>query len=337
MIALRIRRRPKHQVMAVDVDNGTIKFAVAPESSDPLAEALRNGEFPDDAVSALWRQLVGPACTVVDVGAHLGMYSLPAAASGARVLAIEASPLNAAMLSLAAKRNAFDNLDIIQAAAAAQAGTTAFTALGPWGHVALEGELPTADLEVPTIALDDVLTERGWSRVDLLKIDVEGSEPEALSGMSQTLGDDAAPPILIESNGHMLSEYGYAPHDIIAMLERYDYQCHQIEQGPDRRLVPVDATDVQPECVVDYFAFKAPPDGLLPWRIVSPYDRSEIVKRLLATCRDDTLMHRRYGARVLEEARAPQSVSAWLLDEPGIKEVIEEYARSSELPISSQR
>jgi FkbM family methyltransferase len=310
---LRVRLGAKVRLVPVLVEDHVVEFAVEPDSSDPIARSLAERCFPSDAVNQFWRHLIRPEHNVIDVGAHLGTYSLPAAAAGAQVLSVEASPTNSMLLELAAKRNSFSNLHLLRAAAAAQVGTVEFTALGPWGHLALSGE--QTGLKVAAVVLDDAIRARNWKRVDLIKIDVEGSELEALKGLEKLLGHDDAPPLLIEANGHMLHQYGHVPGDVLALLERHGYRCHQIDPGSDRRLVPVRSADLQPECVADYVAFKTTPEGLAPWWIDRPLERAEIILRVVATCRDSELIHRLYGARLLETA--PQ----WLLEDEAVKEV----------------
>jgi 2-polyprenyl-3-methyl-5-hydroxy-6-metoxy-1,4-benzoquinol methylase len=108
----RARRGIEARLVPISVDDHMIEFAVDQNSSDPIANALAEQSFPEDAVNKLWRHLVRARNNVLDVGAHLGMYALPAAAVGAYVIAVEASPTNAALLGLAAQRNSFTNLTI---------------------------------------------------------------------------------------------------------------------------------------------------------------------------------------------------------------------------------
>jgi FkbM family methyltransferase len=301
-------------LVSVTVDDRVIEFAIEYDSADPIARLLATGGFPGDSVNDLWRHLVQPDHKVVDVGAHLGTYSLPAAAIASHVLAVEASPANAALLELAARRNSFVNLHVLQAVAAAQAGSVGFVGQGPYGHRTLAEEQGGSvegqpGVEVNAVRLDDAIQARGWDRVDLVKLDIEGSEIEALAGLERLLVREDAPLLIVEVNGHMLHHYGYVPGDVLVVLERHGYKCHQIDPGPARRLVPVNSADVQPECVTDYLAFKSVPVGLSPWWVDRPFERAEVIRRVAATCRDEQQPHREYGARLL--ATAP----AWLSDD----------------------
>jgi hypothetical protein len=46
---------------------------------------------------------------------------------------------------------------------------------------------PGADLQVPVAPLDELLAEFGIPRVDFMKFDIEGAEPQALRGAKGTL------------------------------------------------------------------------------------------------------------------------------------------------------
>src|SRR5947209_2183069 len=68
----------------------------APFGTDPLSQAyLQGGEPPNAALLRLMLALVRPGQTVLDLGAHIGTFTLTATAAGCRVVAIEASPGNA--------------------------------------------------------------------------------------------------------------------------------------------------------------------------------------------------------------------------------------------------
>ena len=180
---MRIRIGLDVRFIPVSIGDRVVEFAVHSESSDPIACALAERRFPGDCVNTLWLHLATPGSRVVDVGAHLGVYTLPAAAAGAHVLSIEASRTNAHLLDLAVRRNGFADVQLLRAIAADRSGTAAFIAHGPYGHVATPDELDhnNAEVEVAAVTIDEVLSERGWDDVRLVKIDVEGSELAVLT------------------------------------------------------------------------------------------------------------------------------------------------------------
>jgi len=303
-IATRLRSGVRARVVTVTVNDRPLAFAVERQSSDPIQDALVRGQFPSDAVKELWLHFMsaadGPSSTnVIDVGAHLGTFSLPAAAAGASVVAIEASSTNAALLSLAAKANRLHNMKVVEAVAAGGPGTTSFIALGPYGHVASAAESATGEglaRNVRTIALDELVHMLGWSRVDFVKIDVEGSELDVLRGMTALFDPTSSPVIFIEANAHMLAHYGQAPRDVLRELEAHRFDTYLIDPTAPGVLVPMGSDDMQTECVADYVAFRTMPE-LGSWRIGSPLDREELVERVIRTTEtaDPDHIHRSYG------------------------------------------
>lgn len=300
-------------------DRLEVTFAFDAELSDPLASWLIGHTESHDRVHALAFQLVGPGDSVLDLGAHVGTFALPVAALGCRVFAIEAAPANVALLEAAVRRNGLeDRVVVLQAAVAAAAGTVRFTPDGPRGQAGIPRAGGEPEIEVRAVTVDEILDECSWGTVDLVKIDVEGSEPKALAGMSELLGRPDAPPILIESNGHTLAHYGASTQELRAALELHGYRCHLIDTSILHRLVPVSADEVQPECVADYLAFKETPADLAPWFVGAPFGHAELVERVLTMCRLPDVDHRAYAARVLRDA------PVWMRAHPAILAAVED-------------
>ena len=124
---------------------------------------------------------------MVDVGANVGVYAaLAAGAVGARVLALEpAAETLPDLRAMVALNGIADRVDIRAVAAGAAPGVLRFTTgRGTTNHAAADGAV-----EVPVETLDALCAERPPL---LLKVDVEGAEPEVLAGAAALLaGDDA--------------------------------------------------------------------------------------------------------------------------------------------------
>jgi FkbM family methyltransferase len=136
--------------------------------------------------AALLRHL-RPGMACVDVGAHVGYYTLAMARAvgpEGRVLAVEPYPVSAHRLRQNLALNGFSWVETAQVAASDAAGTA--TLRVPRCNVG-GASLHSADkpdyaeeCEVPTIALDDLLGE--WTQLDLVKVDVEGWEGKVWQG-----------------------------------------------------------------------------------------------------------------------------------------------------------
>lgn len=152
--------------------------------------------------TALCRALLSPDSVVLDLGANIGLTSLIAAGAAhrGRVLAIEGAPRNFAALTKNLGVHASGIATPIHCAVGAQAGEVTFVDNSAFGHVAsADTMIEAVGTPVPLRTVDDIVTEYGLPRVDLIKIDIEGFEQDALIGASDTLAR-FAPVVFLEFN-----------------------------------------------------------------------------------------------------------------------------------------
>ncbi|MGL5168914.1 MAG: FkbM family methyltransferase [Afipia sp.] len=121
--------------------------------------------------------------TFVDVGANVGTYAVALAkhvgASG-RVIAIEPLPSAGARLAFNARASRLTNLTLVKAAAGDTDGMLKIETDG--GNLGASHVSATGDVEVPSYRLLTVLNDNAITRIDALKIDVEGYEDRVLTG-----------------------------------------------------------------------------------------------------------------------------------------------------------
>jgi FkbM family methyltransferase len=228
-----------------------------PELGGAVAEATINGvrlrapgelwqafvERGFDAVSsARLRSFLRPGMTVVDVGAHLGYYTLLAARKvGQRgcVHAFEPCPVNLTLLRQNVDRYAAGNV-IVHAVAAGQETATRSFRLAGSGDTAGFYEHPlaatTGVVSVEQVRVDDLVSPP----VDLVKVDVEGAEMEVLAGMSVLVGSGPGPALLLEWNPACLRAAGRDPRDLLEWLKDNGYRFEAIDEERGT-VVPVEA------------------------------------------------------------------------------------------------
>ncbi len=165
---------------------------------------------------------------VVDCGAHVGSFSDRAFREGAaKVVAFEPDPIQIECL----RRNfapeiASGKFVLIEKAVWKDVGTIKFHIgaqnSGTSSVVALQG---SSEVEVETTTIDNIVAELGLPRVDVLKLDIEGAEREALAGARSTL-EKFRPRLLMDAN--------HRPDDPIALprIVREIHADYKTQIGP---------------------------------------------------------------------------------------------------------
>ena len=132
--------------------------------------------------------------TVVDVGANIGVFTILAAKSvgeTGRVIAIEPERKNLKDLRNNLKINGLKNVSVVpkglwnrreKKKLYLKADARAHTLVG-------KSSLGDAE-EIEVDTLDNILEELGVTRVDFIKMDIEGAEIQALEGMERTLKEN---------------------------------------------------------------------------------------------------------------------------------------------------
>jgi FkbM family methyltransferase len=229
-----------------------------------LDQQLIYGEFEKMEMGFV-KRLLRREMTVVDVGAHHGLYTLLASRRvgwEGRVVAIEPSPREGARLQKHLRINRCSNVELVPCAVGEDPGETdLYTVDGShdWCNSLRPpaAEEPIRKVRVQVRRLDDILSELRISKVDFIKLDVEGAELSVLYGAMGLLRRESRPAMLVEVQDVRTQRWGYAAREILQFLIRMDYQWFVIaakgallpiscrEQTYDANLValPVERTE----------------------------------------------------------------------------------------------
>ena len=188
--------------------NGTVadRFGFhykVPDTREPIAfHVAVDGVYELDTLSVILDELP-PGGTFVDIGANVGVFTLPAAkrvGENGRVLAAEASPDILPYLFHNLAQNEARAVTVVNSAICDKTGTAPFyrAPSEKFGMGSLGAQFNEESTDVPARMLDDVLKEHRISRVDVLKVDVEGFELAVFRGAQNLLAAPLPPLILFE-------------------------------------------------------------------------------------------------------------------------------------------
>jgi FkbM family methyltransferase len=185
----------------------------------------------EPASTALFRTVATGADVILDIGAHMGYYSLlgASAAPGATVVAVEASPENAEAL----RRNVAESsgVRVVNAAFAAAPGTATIQLTEASDNSGFSGHpnSPTErSVEVPAVSVDELGLPAGDRLV--VKLDVEGHELAALTGLQAVFQRFSDVRLLVEMNPKCLTLAGSSADELIERLRGLGLRLFVIDE-----------------------------------------------------------------------------------------------------------
>lgn len=190
----------------------------------------------EPTTTTLFKQLVRPGMTVVDIGAHIGYYTLLAARTvgeNGRVLSFEADSSNYAVLVKNIELNSYSNVIAVNQAVSNYVGKGMLSRSSHNGvsYISYSDSIQTERAEVIVTTLDAYLTSIGDSVIDLVKIDVEGSEFHVIEGMTNLIQISPKLNLIIEFHPRTLHRAGIDSLDLLRYLESIGLKVHSIEDG----------------------------------------------------------------------------------------------------------
>jgi len=220
---------PARRVTTVREADGLAWLDHGPNSGDAIGWADHEKEL-----KPIIEPLLPDGGVLLDVGAHVGHWSLRLAAKASRIHAVEANPATAQILRRNLALNDITNVSVLEFAAWDEdtwltledpnsqdhGGSTRTVPMGPADD--------KEHVEVPAKRLDQTPDLQELGRLDLVKLDVEGADIHALRGMAGLLAQHK-PTLFIETH----DVYGYyARGDLEAALTELGYTwsvAHTIE------------------------------------------------------------------------------------------------------------
>ena len=213
---------------------------------DDVSKAILEERFENREFNFVQRFLE-PGMTVLDIGAHHGLYSLLSArvvGSRGRVFSFEPSPRECKALRRHVRINFLSNIEV-QALAIGDENKTADLhvvdpALSGCNSLRSPGVLSNSvPIPVRVLRLDDWAATQKVNHVDFVKLDVEGGELAVIRGATQLFQAEPRPVVLAEVQDSRTSPWGYRAKEIVVALEDLGYRWFQpAADGSLREILP---------------------------------------------------------------------------------------------------
>ena len=205
----------------------------------------------EESTTALFCKIVKEGDVVVDLGANIGYFTLLAAklvGKKGKVYAFEPEPRNYQYLIRNIQLNGYDNVVALQKAVADKPGKIKlFICPYDTGHHTIQKydgiqayrpdfvDEKKEFVEVDQVCLDDFF-KNITTKINVIKMDVEGAEMLALAGMEQLIRENKNLIMLIEFFPLLIKEMGQSPEKFARrLLEDFHFKMYVVEHDYSMR------------------------------------------------------------------------------------------------------
>lgn len=204
-----------------------------------MLECVSMGRFYEDETSRFLAYALGPGDSFIDVGGHVGYFSMAAASlvgPSGRVFCFEPDEANYRHIQDHLTLNGFDHVQAFNVAVSNVAGSCEFFVNidNDGGHALWDVGLHDFNTQsratpqmriVPTVSLDQQLAGEDLSRLKVIKIDAEGCEGAVLQGARGIL-EGASPTVICEINHFGLNQMGTSEAEIRQLMCELGYSVY---------------------------------------------------------------------------------------------------------------
>jgi FkbM family methyltransferase len=223
----------------------SLKICLEPEAftQKRMLDSFSQSRFYQSEISQLLMEILKPGDCFIDIGAHIGYFSLLAAllvGDRGSVFSIEMESKNHAKLLENVQLNQFKNLKAFNVALGSRAKSTEFffNLDNDGGHALWNVGLHDSNLKSrvsPTLRLtqmetfDRLLSQQSVRSPKLIKIETEGSEYEVLQGSLKTIQSYRVPYIICGINRFNLQMMEVDEKAIRTLMTSLGYEAYLIQ------------------------------------------------------------------------------------------------------------
>ena len=201
---------------------------IDPEDKNISAFLLEHG-FHEPEVGEAIRQYLQPGWTFLDLGAHIGYFSLLAASRGNPVIAVEPMPVNTDLMTKSADANNFPNFVIARHAVTDWNGVIAMDIHpGNSGVTHTCTPFDSSPVEVPCHTVQTLIEGQGGRWPEFVKIDIEGDDYKVLASCPELL--EHAKVMIVEVCDYQLRrQSGNTEEELKALLRDAGFHLRQLD------------------------------------------------------------------------------------------------------------
>lgn len=185
-----------------------LKFLHDKSDTSVASSVLINGTYEPELLNEIYKTLKTGYC-FIDGGANIGFFSLIASkivGQTGTVISFEPTPLTHTYLKKNININNASNITISKYGLSSSKKQLPFQMFSnPEGNSIISNKVckltdENEIIQIKTISIDEFCKENKISRIDLIKLDIEGQELEAIKGAKKVLSENHSIKIIFELN-----------------------------------------------------------------------------------------------------------------------------------------
>jgi len=208
------------EIKEVKIGHMGFKIFLDPESKQNCQRNIYKHGRWEPRITKMVLRWLKPGNVFIDAGAAVGWFTLLAASivgKHGKVIAFEPNPDRLRMLIKSVKLNGFTNVSCSEKALSDIDGDAL---IGGRADGEVLSREDSKGITIRTTALDTFLQSNGISKVDLIKIDIEGLELKALKGMRKTIRSNPHIKIICETHPKLLLKHGATKDKLLEYVSK---------------------------------------------------------------------------------------------------------------------
>ena len=194
-------------------------------------------------VTNLIKKEIHSGDVVLDIGAHIGYYTLQFAnlvGPTGKVYAFEPEPKNFELLKKNVQINKHDNVVLIQKIVSDKDGIVEFfiSKFDSIGNKLFKSDESGSSIKVGSTTLDEYFKDLK-KKIDFIKMDIQGGEGKATLGMKNLLKENKNLKIIQQWAPEPLKQNHTNPEDHLKFLQHIGYKFYEIDGTIKKDILPI--------------------------------------------------------------------------------------------------
>lgn len=209
------------------------------KNDNNLSRAIAMFNFWEIEESNFLKKFLKKGMNVIDIGANIGYYTVLFSkwvGDEGKIFAFEPDPNSFNILAKNISVNNCNNVSLYQNAVSEKEGSTSlFVNYKDPGDnriidfYAYDGDEDRKKIETSMVTLDSIIDKD--EKIDLIKMDIQGSEMLALLGMERTINDNEKLNMFVEFWPYGIEKSGFSPQDFIEKIKSLGFKIYYLENG----------------------------------------------------------------------------------------------------------